>query len=155
MKYPLEFYTSYHQFYIYDKDSPGDTSSPEFGNQQSYNDRLAIEKGIIGVGTECYGPIKGELELLNASNTSVNLNDYDHIVEGGIEIESGVLQILTCPTSSIELEIQIDPGLYRARIYSSNLASVEGGEEGDDFYKIEIWPDSYMERNVLKYYNGK
>jgi len=154
MKYPLKFETSHSQFYIYDKGSSFNTGSREFWSQDAFNDRLAIEKGVLGVGTECYGPIKGELELLNIPNTSINLNDYDHIVEGGIEIESGFIQILTCPTSSIELEIQVDPGLYRVRIYSSNLASVDG-DEGDDFYKIEIWPDSNMERNVLKYYNGK
>jgi len=155
MKYPLEFYTSYSQFYIYDKNSPGNTNSRDFWNQDSYNDRLAIEKGILGVGTECYGPIKGELVLLNTPNASINLNDYDHIVEGGIEIESGIIQVLACPTSNVELEVQVDPGFYRTRIYSSNLASVEGGEEGDDFYKIEIWLGSGLERNVLKYYDGK
>jgi hypothetical protein len=154
MKYPLAFYTSYSQFYICDKSSPGNTGSRDFWDQDSYDDRLAIDKGILGVGTECYGPIKGELELLKSPNNSINLNEYDHIVEGGIEIESGFIQVLACPTSSIELEIQVDSGFYRTRIYSSNLTSVDG-DEGDDFYKIEIWPGSGMERNILKYYHGK
>jgi len=151
MKYPLEFYTSHSQFYIYDKDSPAEIGSDKFWTQEAFDDRLAIEEGILGVGTECYGPIKAELILLDTRNDSINLIDYDHIVEAGVEIKSGVIQILDCPNSNVELELSVDPGLYRARIYSSNLASVEG-DEGDDFYKIEIWPDNEIERKVLKRY---
>jgi hypothetical protein len=154
MKYPLEFYTSHSQFYIHDKGSPLNTGSRDFWSEGAFNDRLALEKGVLGVGTECYGPIKAELILLDTLNSSMNLFDYDHVVEGGIEIISGVIQILDCPTSNVELEVQVNPGSYRARIYSSNLASVDG-DEGDDFYKIEIWPDSNTARKVLKQYNGK
>jgi len=155
MKYPFDFSTSYSQFYIHDKGSSGNIGSNNFWTNDAYNDRLAIAEGTLGVGTECYGPVKGELFLLDVINTSINFNDYDHIVEGGIDIKSGIIQILNCPVSSVELEICIDPGLYRARIYSSNLVSVEGGEEGDDFYTIEIWPDTKTERKVLKRYHGK
>jgi len=152
MRYPLDFYTSYNQFYISDKDSPHDTGSDKFWTTDAFNDKLAIEDGILGVGTECYGPVKGELYLLSEPRNHIDLHDYDHIVEAGIEIRSGIIQILDCPDSCVELEINVIPGLYRARVYSINLASVEG-DEGDDFYKIEIWPDTLMERKVLKRYN--
>jgi hypothetical protein len=149
MKYPFKFYTTNHQFYIYDKSSPSDTSSDNFWTQAAYDDRLAIENGILGIGTECYGPVKGEVNLLDAPNTYVNFNDYDHIVEAGIKINSGTIQILNCPDSNIELELFVDPGIYKVRIYSSNLSSVEG-DEGNDFYNVEIWPDTEMVRRVLK-----
>jgi hypothetical protein len=153
MNYPLNFYTSYSQFYICDKNKTGNTGSDSFWTDDAFNDRLAIESGILGVGTECYGPIKGELEILSIPKTRLNLDDYDHIVEAGIEIESGIIQIIDCPSSNLALEINIKPGIYRARIYSSKLASVDG-DEGDDFYKIEIWPDSKMDRNVIKRYKA-
>jgi len=152
MLYHLDFSTSYSQFYICDKDFDGDTGSDQFWTNGAFDDRLAIEDGVLGVGTECYGPVKAEFELLAARNDDVNLSKYDHIVEGGIEVKSGIIQILDCPSSNIELEVNVDPGYYRTRIYSSNLSSVDG-DEGDDYYRVEIWPDTYMERKVIKRYN--
>jgi len=151
MKFPLDFYTSYSQFYIYDKDSEGATASDTFWTNDAFNDRLAIETGVLGVGTECYGPVKAELEILNMSANVTDPDGYDHIVEAGIEVKSGIIQIINCPDWTVQLEVEVDPGFYRARIYSSNLASVEG-DEGDDFYRIEIWLDKNMARKVLKRY---
>jgi len=97
------------------------------------------------------GPVKGELHLLSEPRNYINLDQYDHIVEAGIEIKSGVVQILDCPNSSVELEVNVIPAFIESEFSSINLASVEG-DEGDDFYKIEIWPSSAMERKVLKRY---
>ena len=151
MKFPLDFYTSHSQFYIYDKDSEGDTASEYFWTNDAFNDRLAIEEGVLGIGTECYGPVKGDVEILSAVRDNVNADIYDHIVEAGIKIKSGIIQIKNCTDWTTQLEVKVNPGIYRARIYSSNLISVDG-DEGDDFYKIEIWPDENMERKVLKRY---
>ena len=149
MSYPFAFYTSHCQFYICDKSSPRETGSEDFWTESAFNDRLAIEKGILGVGAECYGPVKGELVLLEVANDRLNFVEYDHTVEAGLEVKSGMIQILDCPTSGVELELKVIPGIYRVRVYSSNLASVIG-DEGDDFYKVEIWPDKALERRVLK-----
>lgn len=128
------------------------TESNSFWTKDAHNDRLAMEQGIVGVGTESYGEIKGELEILECENNLIDTTQFDHIVEGGIEITSGILQILDCPNSDIELEVKLKPGVYRIRVYSSNLSSVID-DEGDDYYKIEMWPNSNMERKVLKRYN--
>ena len=152
MQYPLNFYTSHCQFYIADKDSDRETGSDNFWTKDAFNDRLAIEDGILGVGIECYGPVKGELHLLSEPGNYIDMDQFDHIVEAGLDIRSGVIQILDCPTSTVELEVNVIPGRYRVRVYSSNLASVDG-DEGDDFYMIEIWPGSATERKVLKRYS--
>jgi hypothetical protein len=115
-------------------------------------DRMALEEGIIGVGTECYGPVKGEVKIVAFPDEIASANPYDHIVEGSLELKSGILQVLDCPNSSIELELHLKPGFYRVRVCSSNLFSVEG-DEGDDFYSIEIWPQELSGRKVLKRYN--
>lgn len=148
----FDFYTQYNQFYICDKDSPGQTDSADFWTDASFNDRLAKELGVLGVGTECYGPVKGEIVFLDKKNEDFDIELYDHIVEAGLQIQSGTIQILDCPNSSIELEINIAPDFYKFRIYSSNLDSVEG-DEGDDFYRIEFWKDLNLDRKVLKRYN--
>ncbi len=151
MNHKLKFDTSHHQIYIKDKESSQDLGDNNFWTGDATYSRLAVGDGILGVGLECYGPFKGEITLLDNKNNNIEYNQYDHIVEGGIDMKSGTLQILDCPHSNVEFEIKINPGKYRARIYSLNLASVLD-DSGDDYYKIEMWPDTPMERAVLKQY---
>ena len=151
MKHNLEFDTQYNQFYLFDKNSSFNTNSTEFWTDEAYIDRIAIEVGVLGIGTECYGPVKADLIIRETANENFDLKDFDHIVEAGLKINSGTLQILDCPNSSVEFEIELEPGEYKARIYSSNLASVDG-DEGNDFYNIEIWPENDNRKNVLKRY---
>jgi hypothetical protein len=151
MIYKLNFYTQYHQFYISDKESSKNTEENNFWTDNASNSRLAIGNDILGVGLECYGPFKGELAVLGSRRDYIEYSQYDHIVEGGLDVKSGVLQILDCPNLNVELEIKVISGKYRTRIYSLNLASVVG-DSGGDYYKIEIWPDLNMERSVLKSY---
>lgn len=151
MKYPLNFDTQYSQFYIADKLTYRQTDG-DFWNEDAYNDRLGSNDGVLGVGIECYGLVNGELNILGEETLNVDFSNYDHIVEGSIEIKSGILQILDCPTSTSQLEVNLHPNWYRVRIYSSNLESVEG-DEGDDYYMIEIWPQPKECRKVLKRFN--
>ena len=154
MKYNINFYTQYNQFYIEDKGSNGDTGSVEFWSEEAFLSKMALDKGIIGVGTQSYGNIRGEIMILDKPTTDINFDLYDHIVEGGINIESGELQILDCPNSHVELSFKIDPGKYRIRVYGSNFNSVEqtdlAHDSDNDFYKIEIWKSEDMQRKVLK-----
>ena len=156
MKYKLEFSTQYKQFYLCDKESFKRTESSEFWTIDAHNDRLAIGEGILGIGTQCYGPVKGEMDILDRINITFDSTLFDHIVEGGIEIKSGILEVLDCPNSNVELTILLKPGSYCVRVYSSNLESVDG-DAGNDYYKIEVWPEQQasMERNVLKRFVSK
>lgn len=154
MNYNLNFYTQYHQFYITDKDSPKETENSDFWTEEASHSRLAIGKDILGVGLECYGSFTGELVLLGVEKNNIDYDRYDHIVEGGLNIQSGILQVLDCPNSDVVLEIKVNPGVYRARIYSSNLDSVVG-DSGSDYYRIELWPDADTRRKVLKQYRNK
>src|SRR5260370_11228076 len=121
MYFKLDFTTQHNQFYLSDKSSSGNTASDSFWTEQAFKDRLAVEEGILGVGTECYGHVKGELNILDNENKEADYDQFGHIVEAGIEIRSGVLQILDCPNSIVELEVEIRPGIYRVRIYASGL----------------------------------
>ena len=67
MKYKIDFDTQHNQFYIADQASLKKTDSASFWSDEAYEDRLAIGKGTLSVGTKCYGPIKGEIILLNSS----------------------------------------------------------------------------------------
>lgn len=121
MKHKLQFYTSYHQFYVCDKVSSTGLGSENFWTEHAVEDRLALEQGIVGVGTECYGPVNAEICIIDAPNSETNFDKYDHVVEGSIELKSGILQVLDCPDSEVHLEIALPPGYYCVRVYSSIL----------------------------------
>ena len=147
--YTLNFYTTHHQFYLTDKLSPFKTDSDDFWTKDASEDKMAIEEGVIGVGTECYGPVKGEMYLLDSKSNVEDFSLYDHVVEGSIDVKSGILQIFPCSSNEPVLEMKLNPGTYRVRVYSTGLETVEF-DEGDDFYKIEIWHQEYIARTVLK-----
>ncbi|HVT61886.1 MAG TPA: hypothetical protein VHD33_00150 [Legionellaceae bacterium] len=151
MEFQFGFNTEYNQFYIADKASPKDTDNINFWTTEAYDNRMAIGDGILGIGTECYGYVRGQLNVLNAQINLINYSLYDHVVEGGIKLKSSILQILNCPYSTLEVEVKLSPDSYRVRVYSSNLNKVK---EGKDYYKIEIWPDSNISSKVLKKYTG-
>lgn len=154
----FKFYTQYNQFYVADKNAAGNTGSFNFWSDKAFSDRLALENGIIGVSTQSYGNIKGEIEALEKPNPTIDYSKYDHIVEGGIDIKSGELQILNSPDSNIELTLNVNPGKYRVRVYSSNLRSVKENDEphytDNDYYRIELWKNDDMKRKVLKQYEN-
>lgn len=156
MKNNINFDTQYNQFYLADNKSLKRTDDINFWSTEAHEDRLAMGSGIVGVGTECYGNIKAEIEILDTPNTNIDYSKYDHIVEGGINIQSGELQVLDCPDSHIELSLKVQPGKYRVRIYSSNLASVKetdlSSNTDNDYYRIEIWKSDDLDRKVLKQY---
>jgi len=156
MKKSFKFDTQYNQFYIHDKNFEGDTSSINFWSDQSFFQRLAKGKGILGVSTQSYGYIKGEIEIIPFPPKTTDFDAFNHVVEAGIEIKSGELQISDCPNAEIQIKIKIDSGKYRTRIYSSNFESVLetdlAHDTDNDFYRIEVWSSQDMTRKVLKQY---
>lgn len=151
----FRFRTEYNQFYIQDKEFNGEFDF-DFWSDKNYDQRLAVSNGGLGVRTESYGIIKGELVILSKSVSNIDLDKYDHIVEASIEIYGDELQIIDCPTNNIEVKIKLKNSKYRVRVYSSNLESVLesdlSNDTDDDYYRIEIWPDDNKELRVLKQY---
>jgi hypothetical protein len=149
----LKFTSSHCQFYICDKGSPKATDSNDFWTGEAHASRLAVEDGIIGVGTESYAYIKAEISILVQRPTSIDLEKYDHIVEASLRIPSGIIQVLNCPDSNLEFEKQVVPDDYRVQVRSLGLETVQDEfEEADDKYLILIWPETYSSRKVVKQY---
>lgn len=145
----LNFYTSYNQFYIVDKGSLQDTNLFNFWTEEAFDARLAIKTGVVGVRTACYGPVKASLAILLKPATNPDFISPDHVVEGSLFVESGYLYVLDCPNMAVELELNISPGLYRIRVSSYNLNTVEG-DEGNDFYQIELWPTDEENTMIIR-----
>jgi len=149
----LRFTSSYCQFYICDKDSPRATDSNDFWTEEAQDSRLAVEEGILGIGTESYTYINAEISILAQCPDSTDLEKYDHVVEASLKISSGIIQVLNCPDSTLEFEKQIIPGDYRVQVRSQGLETVEDEfEEADDKYLVLIWSEIYSSRKIVKKY---
>ncbi|WP_438967279.1 hypothetical protein [Flavobacterium sp.] len=152
MNHELSIFTQYGQFYIADKyaELEHDTSNPNFWNDEAFNDRLAIDNGILGVSIQNDEALANiEIEILESKVTEDDFSNFDHVVEGSLEIKSGKLQIQDCPNSTVELEIDVEPSWYRIRISSLNFEKAYQ-EDPEDKYIIKIWKENHSERKVFK-----
>lgn len=154
MKYKLDFTTQYFQFYLQDEHPEGDSRLETFWSDQAFADKLAVEKGILGVSIgNDEGIVKCTLDILPQKSNVVNFNDNSHVVEASLKLNSGKLLVIGCPIPDVELNVEIEPGEYRVRVYSNNLENAYD-ENPKDFYQIEMWKEKYSERVVLKRYLG-
>ena len=150
MKINLKLVTDNRQFYLNDKNANGNTGSENFWSESAFADKLAIEDGVLGIGIENdEGKVECEFEILNSKSLIDNFTDFDHVVEASLKIHSGILQIIDCPHSEVEMETEIENGEYRVRVYSINLNTAYE-ENPKDSYKIEMWKEAYSDRKVLK-----
>ncbi len=151
MIYSVNFQTSYGQFYLFDKGIEGKTDSPTFWSNIALDSGIALAKGVIGIGIASYGLVRLGIEIFKNEPPILNLKNWDRVTEGSIHIKTGYLEILDCPNSEVQLEIPLEKGDYRIRLYGGNFNTVEG-DYGDDFYRIEIWAAPYSKRkSFLKY----
>jgi uncharacterized damage-inducible protein DinB len=144
----LHFFTEYYQFYVVDKSSPYKTDSDRFWTTEANEDRMAVEENLLGISVAKYAKIDVTVNL-HDTKPKDNFESYDHIVEASIALPTGVLQIKNCTDNEIQLELRLTPGIYTVRSCSAQLSTVEG-DEGNDFYVLDIYPSDTRERTVLK-----
>ncbi|WP_304192610.1 hypothetical protein [Phenylobacterium aquaticum] len=150
MKYILDFTTQYGQFYLEDEHPEGNAASDSFWSDEAFADKLAVEKGILGVGIgNDEGIVKCTVEILSKKSNVLNFNDNSHVVEASLNLKSGKLLVIGCPIPDVELNVAIEPGEYRVRVYSNNLEKAYD-ENPEDTYQIELWKENYSDRVVLK-----
>ena len=147
-KEKLTVYAGYHQFHIKDEQATGSTGATDFWTPEAFNDRLAVNPGIVGIATGSYGDVQVEIEVYESEPGSES-GSWDHIVEADIDLSSGNLLVCGCPDPEEVSRINLAPGVYRVRVCYGNLDSVMD-EEGQDYYKLRLWPDSFSKPEVLK-----
>ncbi len=146
-QFQLSFFTEYYQFYILDAETKAQTDSEDFWNVAANIRKLAIGEGILGVSVAKYATIKVELNIF-LEEPVVN-NHADHIVQSDINLPSGILKVQSCTSFQTQLELSLEKGAYTVRVSSFNLSTVVG-DEGDDYYVVEIWRTLIEGTKVLK-----
>jgi hypothetical protein len=144
------------QFHLQDRRSECDY--PESWNEEIMNGLFVAGQNVVGIGT--VRDLDVEVEIVthslpmddNDKDKLPDLVDWDHAVQCSIEVPSGQL-LLAGPTADIDHSpvLQLKPGRWGLRIFWANLEVIdEVGFEGEDKYKVELWPNTDLETLILK-----
>src|SRR5262245_31348180 len=138
--YTYELFADYYQFYLQDEKAEGDLS--DSWTKEATDNLLALAPGTIGVGTARNMDVPVTVQILDAAPTDKNFFEWDQVNECSIEAPSGSIVIAGCTDYFPDAaRIPVEPGTYRARIYYGKLDALsEDGLEGNDHYKIVLWP---------------
>jgi hypothetical protein len=157
MQQRFTVYADYHQFYVEDAQTDAaQSAAPEFWSQEAFNRGLAIGRDMIAVGTARYGNVQVELQIAE-HEPKLDLAAWDQVNQCSIELHSGTLLVRGCTQETESApRIEVTPGVYRARIGYANLDVADSdAEEGDDRYRVVLWPGEHIEPRVLKMYEGR
>jgi hypothetical protein len=148
---PYQVLAWYRQFYLLDPDQLGDTGSPEFWTQEALDSRLAVQPGVIGVGTDTDGEVPVMVELLDAEPT-MSLEPWDHVAEASLHFSAGRLQLAGCPDGDVPVaRLSLAPGWFRVRVLFAGLRDQPAHVEySGDSYVVQVWASASGARTVLK-----
>lgn len=144
-------FADYHQFYLWDH-----AASPEAPTDYTEEDthrRIKAAPLVVVIQPERNMAVPVRLDLRDAAPDE-SLDAWDHVAEASLELPSGQLEIHECTGGSIDI-IPLPPGPYRVRACFGGLGTLsDDGLEGDDYYRLVVWPAPFAPVAVLKQYPG-
>lgn len=139
----LELLADYFQFYLQDEAARGDLS--QAWSPAAVTRMLAMAEGVVGVGTARNMLVPVTVEVLETA-PPVLFERFDHVVEGSLEVSSGMLCIAGCTDYLPDaVRLPIAKGGYTVRVCASGLGTLsEDGLQGQDHYLVQLWPAPWM-----------
>jgi hypothetical protein len=89
---------------------------------------------------------------LSAERPAVSEAEWDHVVEGGLVIQSGRLHLYGPEDTGItEAVHDVPPDTYSLIVCGRDFDSTNApGDDGSDSYALLLWPGPPLERRVVK-----
>lgn len=146
--YKLEIFADYNQIYLHDELSGADFSSS--WNDKTYKNMAAVIDGAIGLVAARNMDVPVEI-LICESEQPLDLDTWEHVVSCGIALYSGTL-VVRGPSDYLPeaKKISVKPGYYVANLLYKGLNTLsEDGLDGDDYYKIVLWPSVEIQKLKL------
>ena len=147
----LVLFTDYFQFYIQDEQAAGDLGDD--WTAEAVTMLLATTAGTIGVGTIRNMDAPVSVKVFAAEPLLAERADIGQVNECDLEITSGKAVIAGCTDYFPDAQrVELANGIYRARIYYSNLDKISAdGLDGEDYYEVQLWPTNVRQAtSVLK-----
>lgn len=123
---------------------------------QLTSDLIAASAGAVIIGTVRRVAVPVTVNL-RADEPAESEKAWDHIAEASIHTATGIIRLadVTSPSDDAP-SITISPGAYRVRVYSGGFDTLsEDGLDGDDHYRLVLWPASAQPPRVVKRYPGE
>lgn len=147
-QFAFDVFADYHQFYVQDggiyPDAPTDWTDEDVQRRVKTIDHVVVICPVRNM------TVPVVLELYD-SEPAFNLADHDHVVLCTLDLPTGELQVHECTGGEV-LRQTVAPGRYAVLALFSGLATIdETGLEGNDAYRILLWPTaSTLPLAVLK-----
>ena len=143
------------------QDSVSELSLSDAWSESTINDRMAVLPGLIGVWTEENDDVEVSIEVAS-SKPGLEEADFDHVVEGSMRSDSGVIVVMGCTDYLPDAHrFSVPTNWLRVRVAKSNLESVgssapelNSGAARLEKIKIDIWPQEPLPVHVLKLWPG-
>ena len=144
----FEIFADYFQFYVCDETYVTDTAALWSSDSDPM---LAVGPDLIAIGTVRNMLVPVELEILTTA-PKPDADAWDQIRDCGLRLASGALIVFGCTDDPDQAErIAVPAGDYAARISHGGLNTLsEDGLDGDDRYRIQLWPGAVGPITVLK-----
>ncbi|KIU45908.1 MULTISPECIES: hypothetical protein [Bradyrhizobium] len=145
----LSLFADYSQFYIQDE-STADELSAEW-TPETTDRMLAAGSGVVRIGTVRNMHVPVSVQILEREPNDDSAG-WDHIVEASLDVPSGRIAIAGCTDYFPDAaRIDVAPGTYRVRVSYGGLDTLsEDGLEGDDRYRLQLWPAPPIAVRVVK-----
>jgi hypothetical protein len=145
-QFAFEVSVDYQQFYLQDAEVYPD--APTDWNDEDVERRAKVAPNVVVVCPLRNDTVRAELVI--DSHPATSSRDADHVVMCALEVPSGVLQVHEC-TGGECLRVNIEPGTYAVLLEFFRLATIsEDGFEGDDLYRMTLWPSEPRSLQVIK-----
>lgn len=142
-------FADYHQFYLWDH--VADPYPPFNYDDRDMRRRIKAAPHIVVIQPERNMEVPVELEIRD-SPPADPFDEWDHVAEASLDLPSGLLEIHECTGGSIDI-LTLPPGTYRVRACFGGLGTLsEDRMDGDDRYRIVLWPAPAAAVEVLKHY---
>jgi hypothetical protein len=148
MEYQFNLLADYRQLYLQDDGGPMDFTH---WTRQAVEHLLLVSPHGIAVGTVRNMMVPLTIDVRETAPDD-DLSNWDHVAECSFEVASGRIIVLGCTDDIVTASrISVEPGTYRARVYGGGFATLSAnGLEGDDRYRVVLWPGPRRDAVVLK-----
>ncbi len=147
----IEFaiFADYFQFYLQDE-----IANENFGDKwtdEAVDRLLAPAQYSLGIGTMRNDVVPVALSV-HPEAPPEDFHEWEMVNECSITIRSDTLIVAGCTDFLPDARrVRVTPGTYRVRVSYTGLENLsEDGLDGDDFYRVQLWPAPLAELSVRK-----
>lgn len=151
----MRLFADYYQIHLFDEGSVTDLG--EVWTEEAMADQLAVAGDAVAIGTAVNVFVRVAIEVLDRAPADDSA-DFDHVVEGSVEIRSGRLVVMGCTDFEPDAaRFPVPAGWLRVRVAKSNLevANRLGIDSDEDAatterIRVQVWPAAPTPLVVLK-----